>query len=140
MSTDFPDLTLLSRGKVRDVYSLSSPDHLLFVATDRISAYDVVLRNVGIALSITDHLVSLIFQGIPDKGEILTRISAFWFEKMRHIIPNHLITTNIGEMPLEVQAFKDMLAGRCMLVKKAKVIPLEAIVRGYLTGVSTSTT
>ncbi|KAJ3862392.1 phosphoribosylaminoimidazole-succinocarboxamide synthase [Lentinula novae-zelandiae] len=115
--TNLPDLTLLSRGKVRDVYSTSSPEHLLFVATDRISAYDVILRN-----------------GIPGKGKLLTQISLFWFSKLGHIIPNHFVTADIDEMPEEVRKYKDQLDGRAMLVKKAKVVPLEAIVRGYLTG------
>ncbi|KAF8647211.1 hypothetical protein AX16_006849 [Volvariella volvacea WC 439] len=116
-STDFPGLTLVSRGKVRDVYATSSPDHLLFVATDRISAYDVILKN-----------------GIPDKGKLLTELSLFWFKKLGHIIPNHFVTTNIDEMPEEVRQYRDQLEGRAMLVRKAKVVPLEAIVRGYLSG------
>jgi phosphoribosylaminoimidazole-succinocarboxamide synthase len=117
INTDFPGLTLLSRGKVRDIYTTSSPDHLLFVATDRISAYDVILRN-----------------GIPSKGKLLTQISLFWFSKLAGIIPNHFVTANINEMPEEVRQYKDQLEGRAMLVKKAEVVPLEAIVRGYLTG------
>lgn len=116
-NTSFPDLKLLSQGKVRDIYATSDPNSLLFVATDRISAYDVILRN-----------------GIPDKGRILTEISLFWFDKLKHIIPNHVITANIDEMPEEIRKYRDQLAGRTMLVKKAKVIPLEAIVRGYITG------
>ncbi|KAJ3744839.1 phosphoribosylaminoimidazole-succinocarboxamide synthase [Lentinula detonsa] len=115
--TNLLDLVLLSKGKVRDVYSTSSPEHLLFVATDRISAYDVILKN-----------------GIPGKGKLLTQISLFWFSKLGHIIPNHFVTANIDEMPEEVRKYKDQLDGRAMLVKKAKVVPLEAIVRGYLTG------
>ncbi|KAJ4487755.1 phosphoribosylaminoimidazole-succinocarboxamide synthase [Lentinula aciculospora] len=115
--TNLPDLLLLSKGKVRDIYSTSSPEHLLFVATDRISAYDVILRN-----------------GIPGKGKLLTQISLFWFSKLSHIIPNHFITANVQEMPEEVRKYEDQLDGRAMLVKKAKVLPLEAIVRGYLTG------
>ncbi|KAJ3823882.1 phosphoribosylaminoimidazole-succinocarboxamide synthase [Lentinula raphanica] len=117
IDTNLPDLSLLSRGKVRDVYSTSSPEHLLFVATDRISAYDVILRN-----------------GIPGKGRLLTQISLFWFSKLRHIIPNHFVTANIDEMPEEVKKYKVQLDGRAMLVRKARVVPLEAIVRGYLTG------
>ncbi|KDQ13732.1 hypothetical protein BOTBODRAFT_366897 [Botryobasidium botryosum FD-172 SS1] len=113
----FPDLRLLSRGKVRDVYATSDPDALLFVATDRISAYDVVLNN-----------------GIPEKGKILTRLSLFWFEKLRHIIPNHLITADIHAMPPDISKYSEILEGRAMLVKRASVIPLEAIVRGYLSG------
>ncbi|KAF9049507.1 phosphoribosylaminoimidazole-succinocarboxamide synthase [Hymenopellis radicata] len=116
-STHLPGLTLISKGKVRDIYSTSSADHLLFVATDRISAYDVILNN-----------------GIPDKGKLLTKVSLFWFGKLGHIIPNHFVTVNVDEMPAEVRPYKDQLDGRAMLVKKAKVVPLEAIVRGYLTG------
>ncbi|KAM6496679.1 phosphoribosylaminoimidazole-succinocarboxamide synthase [Amanita muscaria] len=115
--SDLPDLQLISKGKVRDIYATSSPDLLLFVATDRVSAYDVILQN-----------------GIPDKGKLLTQISLFWFHKLQHIVPNHFITANIDEMPPEVQKYKDQLEGRAMLVRKAKVIPIEAIVRGYLSG------
>ncbi|KAF8202366.1 hypothetical protein BJ912DRAFT_842799 [Pholiota molesta] len=115
INSDLPELTLISRGKVRDIYSTSSLDHLLFVASDRISAYDVILQN-----------------GIPDKGKLLTQISLFWFRKLGHIIPNHFVTANIDEMPEEVRKYKDQLDGRAMLVKKAEVVPLEAIVRGYL--------
>ncbi|KAF9269241.1 phosphoribosylaminoimidazole-succinocarboxamide synthase [Marasmius fiardii PR-910] len=117
VNTDLPGLPLLSRGKVRDIYSTSSPEHLLFVATDRISAYDVILKN-----------------GIPDKGKLLTQLSLFWFKKLEHIIPNHLVTANIDEMPEEVKRHKDQLEARTMLVRKAKVVQIEAIVRGYLTG------
>ncbi|KZT07562.1 SAICAR synthetase [Laetiporus sulphureus 93-53] len=117
ITTDLSGLTLVSRGKVRDVYATSNPDQLLFVATDRISAFDVVLRN-----------------GVPDKGKVLTKISLFWFEKLKDIIPTHFITANVDEMPEEVRKYKVQLEGRAMLVKKAKVVPLEAIVRGYITG------
>ncbi|KAG6894794.1 hypothetical protein C0992_004650 [Termitomyces sp. T32_za158] len=116
-TTDLPGLTLLGQGKVRDVYATSSPDHLLFVATDRISAYDVILKN-----------------GIPDKGKLLTQLSLFWFKKLGNIIQNHFVTANVDEMPEEVRKYKDQLDGRAMLVKKASVVPLEAIVRGYLSG------
>lgn len=117
LSTNFPDLTLLSRGKVRDIYTTSSENCLLFVATDRISVYDVILKD-----------------GIPDKGKLLTSISLFWFRRLEHIVPNHLITVDIDEMPEEVRQYRDQLEGRTMLVKRANVIPIEAIVRGYLTG------
>ena len=80
------------------------------------------------------HIDSRRRKGVPDKGKILTKISLFWFEKLKHIIPTHFHTANVEEMPEEVRRFKDQLDGRSMLVKKAKVIPLEAIVRGYLTG------
>ncbi|KIJ66309.1 hypothetical protein HYDPIDRAFT_86544 [Hydnomerulius pinastri MD-312] len=117
LTSDLPDLTLISRGKVRDVYATSSKDHLLFVATDRISVYDVILKN-----------------GIPDKGKLLTSISLFWFKELEDIVPNHLVTADIDKMSEEVKQYGDQLEGRTMLVKKAKVIPIEFIVRGYLTG------
>ena len=117
ITSQLPDLTLISRGKVRDIYKTSRPDALLFVASDRISAYDVILQN-----------------GIPDKGKLLTKISLFWFGLLTDVIPNHLITANIDDMPEEVWKYRDQLEGRAMLVKKAKVIPLEAIARGYITG------
>ncbi|CAL1715260.1 unnamed protein product [Somion occarium] len=116
-TTNLPALKLVSRGKVRDVYATSSPEHLLFVATDRISAYDVILRN-----------------GVPGKGKILTKISLFWFDKLKHVMPTHFVTANVDETPEEVRQYKEQLEDRAMLVKKATVVPLEAIVRGYLTG------
>lgn len=115
ITSQLPDLTLVSRGKVRDIYKTS--DSLLFVTSDRISAFDVILKN-----------------GIPDKGKLLTKISLFWFNFLKDVIPNHLITANIDEMPEEVWKYRDQLEGRVMLVKKAKVVPMEAIVRGYITG------
>lgn len=117
ITSNLPDLTLLSTGKVRDIYKSSRSDSLLFVASDRISAFDVILKN-----------------GIPDKGKLLTKISLFWFGILKDVIPNHLITADIDEMPEEVHKYKDQLEGRAMLVKKAKVVPIEAIVRGYITG------
>jgi len=114
-STDFPTLKLLKRGKVRDVYEVGN--YLLIVATDRLSAFDVVFA-----------------QGIPFKGQILTQLSRFWFEKMRDIIPNHLVSLNIGEFPKECEPYHDVLAGRSMLVKKTDPLPVECIVRGYLSG------
>ncbi|KAG8743950.1 Bifunctional purine biosynthetic protein ade1 [Ceratobasidium sp. 414] len=111
------ELTLVSQGKVRDIYSTSDPHTLLFVATDRISAYDVILKN-----------------GVPGKGVILSQLALFWFKRLENIIPNHLITDNVEQMPPEVRKYKGVLEGRTMLVKKARVIPLEAIVRGYITG------
>ncbi|MGN0286602.1 MAG: phosphoribosylaminoimidazolesuccinocarboxamide synthase [Atopobiaceae bacterium] len=104
-----------SHGKVRDIYDCG--DSLLMVASDRISAFDYILPDE-----------------IPHKGEILTRISAFWFQKFADLIPNHLITMDVSEYPEEYQKYADYLTGRSMLVKKAKTIPIEAIVRGYLTG------
>ncbi|KXN85403.1 Phosphoribosylaminoimidazole-succinocarboxamide synthase [Leucoagaricus sp. SymC.cos] len=117
LHTSLPDLKLISKGKVRDIYTTSDPSSLLFVATDRISAYDVILNN-----------------GIPTKGQLLTQLSLFWFKKLADIVPNHLITSTISDMPLEVQKYADQLEGRTMLVKKAEVISIEAIVRGYITG------
>jgi len=112
-----PDLHLISRGKVRDIYTTSNPDALLFVASDRISAHDVIMKN-----------------GIPGKGKIITRISLFWFNFLKEYVPNHLITADVDEMPEEVHKYKYILEGRSMLVRKAEVLPIEAIVRGYLTG------
>ncbi len=105
----------IASGKVRDIYRIDK-NQLLFVASDRLSAFDVVMPTP-----------------IPDKGRILTRVAEFWFEKMSHIIPNHLITTDISSLPL-TPAEKDWLQGRSMIVKDLKVIPVEAIVRGYLVG------
>jgi len=113
--THFPNLRLKGRGKVRDIYDLG--EHLLIVATDRISAYDVVMATA-----------------IPDKGRILTKISAFWFEALADIVGNHLITTNIEKFPETCRPYSEELAGRSMLVKKAEPLPAECIVRGYLSG------
>ncbi|MDO4806782.1 MAG: phosphoribosylaminoimidazolesuccinocarboxamide synthase [Coriobacteriales bacterium] len=104
-----------SQGKVRDIYDCG--DSLLMVASDRISAYDFILPDE-----------------IPYKGEILTRISAFWFNKFAELIPNHMISMDPAQYPAEYQAYADYLAGRSMLVRKADTVPIEAIVRGYLTG------
>jgi len=117
LSTHFPSLTLVSKGKVRDIYSTHDPSTLLVVATDRISVFDVILNN-----------------GVPRKGVLLTQISLLWFQKLRDIIPNHLVTADVDEMPEEVRQYRDQLDQRTMLVKKATVVPIEAIVRGYLTG------
>ncbi|KAM5530830.1 hypothetical protein V8D89_012467 [Ganoderma adspersum] len=117
IDSNLTDLRLLSKGKVRDIYATSNPDLLLFVASDRISAYDVILRN-----------------GVPDKGKVLTKISLFWFDKLKHVIPTHFVTADVGAMPTEVRKHKDVLDGRAMLVRKARVVPLEAIARGYLSG------
>src|SRR5438270_2840338 len=103
------------RGKVRDVYDLGQT--LLIVATDRISAYDCVMPN-----------------GIPDKGKILTALSLFWFEKFRGKFENHLIATRVSDYPKSVHPFADQLEGRSMLVKKAEVILIECVARGYLAG------
>jgi phosphoribosylaminoimidazole-succinocarboxamide synthase len=113
--TNFPELKKISQGKVRDIYDLG--EHLLIVATDRISAFDVVLPNA-----------------IPYKGYVLTQISKFWFDKMSGLMPNHLIATEVKDFPRECHKYQEELEGRSMLVKKAKPLPVECIVRGYLTG------
>jgi phosphoribosylaminoimidazole-succinocarboxamide synthase len=116
LQTSLPDLKLLRRGKVRDVYDVDD-DRLLIVATDRISAFDCVLPTP-----------------IERKGEVLTALSEFWFEKLGHVVANHLITSNIDEMPEPVQRERQALTGRSMLVRKADVFPVECVVRGYLVG------
>ncbi|MEM4658686.1 MAG: phosphoribosylaminoimidazolesuccinocarboxamide synthase [Candidatus Methanosuratincola sp.] len=114
-STAIPFSQQPKRGKVRDIYDLGG--ELLIVATDRISAFDVVLP-----------------QGIPGKGFVLTQISKFWFDYTRDIVPNHLISTELEDFPAEFRPYGEVLEGRSMLVKKAKPLPIECIVRGYLTG------
>jgi len=113
--TNIPDVPLLHRGKVRDIYDLG--DNLLIVATDRISAFDVVLPTP-----------------IPDKGKILTKLTLFWLNFLKDIVENHLITANIDEYPEVLKKHRDVLEGRSMIVKKAKVFPVECIVRGYIAG------
>ncbi|CAB1080077.1 Phosphoribosylaminoimidazole-succinocarboxamide synthase (EC [Olavius algarvensis Delta 1 endosymbiont] len=113
--TDFKDLNLLKRGKVRDIYDLG--DSLLMVATDRISAFDVVMPDP-----------------IPDKGIILTQISLYWFEIMKSIVENHLISADVSEFPAACQPHADVLRGRSMLVKKTEPLPIECVVRGYISG------
>ena len=108
-------LKLFNRGKVRDIYDLG--DKLLLVASDRISAFDVILPTL-----------------IPDKGKILTALSVYWFEVIKDILPNHLITTDVEKFPAACQPHKAMLEGRTMLVKKSIPAPVECIVRGYLVG------
>jgi len=115
METNFSEVKLVRRGKVRDVYELD--DYLLIVATDRVSAFDVVLPD-----------------GIPDKGRILTQISLYWFNQMKDIIENHIIATEVKDYPSLLHKYKDALEGRSMLVKKARPMPVECIVRGYLSG------
>jgi len=115
LQTDFKDLKLLNRGKVRDLYDLG--DALLMIATDRISAFDVILPN-----------------GIPCKGKILTQLSEFWFSQLSGIVPNHLISTRVEDFPAACRPYRDILAGRSMLIKKAKPLPVECVVRGYLSG------
>lgn len=117
-TTDFPELTLLHRGKVRDMYGIPGhDDKLLMVATDRISAYDVVMDDA-----------------IPGKGAVLTKLSLFWFDLLGDIIENHLITADINEYPNVCGQYKNQLSGRSMLVKKTKPLTIECIVRGYISG------
>src|SRR5262245_62358692 len=116
LQTSLSDLNLLRRGKVRDVYEIDD-DRLLIVATDRISAFDCVLPTP-----------------IERKGEVLTALSQFWFDRLGHIVANHLITSNIDEMPEVVKRGKEALSGRSMLVRRAHVFPVECVVRGYLVG------
>lgn len=113
--TDFKGLKLVNRGKVRDLYDLG--EVLLIVATDRISAFDVIMPNP-----------------IPGKGEVLTTLSEFWFRRMSDIIGNHLVTTDVEKFPADCKPHRDVLKGRSMLVKKAKPLPVECIVRGYISG------
>jgi phosphoribosylaminoimidazole-succinocarboxamide synthase len=116
IQTDLGSLPLTARGKVRDIYSLPG-DQLLFVATDRISAFDHVLGS-----------------GIPDKGKILTQLSLFWFDFLNDIVPNHLITADTQQFPTQLQPFLSQLEGRSMLVKRAQMFPVECVVRGYISG------
>ena len=113
--TDFTELKLLKRGKVRDIYDLG--DKLLIVATDRISAFDVIMPDT-----------------IPEKGKILTAISLFWFEIMESIVQNHLIASNIEDYPDICKPYAEFLEGRSMLVKKVEPLPIECVVRGYISG------
>jgi phosphoribosylaminoimidazole-succinocarboxamide synthase len=116
LQTDFPDLELFASGKVRDVYQIGS-DHLLFIASDRISAFDYVLAT-----------------GIPHKGKVLTQISLFWFDFLKSLVPNHLVTADVNQYPAEVRKYADQLRGRSMLVQRAEMFPVECVVRGYLSG------
>ena len=113
--TNLDGLELKARGKVRDIYDLG--EHLLIVATDRVSAFDFVLD-----------------QPIPSKGQVLTQISMFWFERLGHLAPHHVETVDVDEMPAAVRKHRDVLAGRTMLCKKAEPFMAECVVRGYLTG------
>jgi phosphoribosylaminoimidazole-succinocarboxamide synthase len=116
IQTDFPDLQLHASGKVRDVYALDN-ERLLFVATDRISAFDYVLAT-----------------GIPHKGRVLTQISLFWFNFLSDIVPNHLITADVNRYPQNLHKYADQLHGRSMVVQRAQMFPVECVVRGYLSG------
>jgi phosphoribosylaminoimidazole-succinocarboxamide synthase len=113
--TNLPGLKLRGRGKVRDIYDLG--DNLLIIASDRISAFDVVMNDP-----------------IPDKGKILTQISAFWFGQIADLVPHHLISTDVATFPPAARGYSESLRDRSMLVKKARIIPFECVVRGYLSG------
>src|SRR6201997_655855 len=115
LTTNLGTTPLLGRGKVRDLYAVD--DALLLVATDRISAFDHVLAT-----------------GIPGKGKILTQISLFWFDLLSDIVPNHLITANVREFPASLRPFASQLEDRSMLVKRARMYPVECVARGYLAG------
>ena len=116
LQTNLGDLPLLARGKVRDIYALGE-DQLLFIATDRISAFDHVLAT-----------------GIPDKGRILTQLSLFWFEFLKDCVPNHLITANVADFPTHLHLFSAQLEGRSMIVRRAQMFPVECVARGYVSG------
>ena len=113
--TNFPALRFLKRGKVRDIYDLG--EHLLIVATDRLSAFDVIMP-----------------QPIPYKGKVLTQISNYWFERMNDIVPNHIVSTHVEEFPKECLPYADQLCDRSIVVKKATPLPIECVARGYLSG------
>jgi len=115
LETSFPDLTLHGRGKVRDIYQVG--DDLLLVATDRISAFDYVLGS-----------------GIPDKGKVLTQLSAFWFERMGDLVPHHVIATDVEHYPAALRRHAATLRGRSMLCRRTRPLPIECVARGYLSG------
>jgi phosphoribosylaminoimidazole-succinocarboxamide synthase len=115
LETNLPGFDLVSRGKVRDIWAVG--DDLLIVATDRISAFDYILAT-----------------GIPGKGEVLTQISLFWFDFLRDVTPNHLITADVAAYPAELQAHRPQIEGRSMLVRRAKMIDVECVARGYISG------
>jgi phosphoribosylaminoimidazole-succinocarboxamide synthase len=116
LRTDYPELDLHASGKVRDVYNLDG-NHLLFVATDRISAFDYVLAT-----------------GIPHKGRVLTQMSLFWFDFLKDIVPNHFVTADVDQYPAAIRAHADELRGRSMMVMRAEMFPVECVARGYLSG------
>ena len=115
LETKMPSLNMVNRGKVRDIYDLG--EHLLLVTTDRLSAFDVIMN-----------------EGIPKKGQVLNQISIFWFKRMADIIPHHIVATEVSDYPAATHTYRDQLAGRSMLVKKARPLPIECIVRGYVSG------
>jgi phosphoribosylaminoimidazole-succinocarboxamide synthase len=112
---DLPGIGRVAQGKVRDIFEVG--EHLLIVATDRLSAFDVVLPDP-----------------IPDKGRVLTQLSKFWFERFRELVPNHVVATRVADFPESLKPFANQLEGRSMLVRKAKPLPVECVVRGYLAG------
>ena len=114
-TTSLPGVDLVARGKVRDVYSVG--EDLLIIATDRISAFDCILP-----------------QGIPGKGRVLTLMSLFWFDYLRGIVPNHLITANVDEYPARLRAYRDQIESRSMLVRRCRMEPVECVARGYVSG------
>jgi phosphoribosylaminoimidazole-succinocarboxamide synthase len=116
LDTSLPGVRRLRQGKVRDVYDVDAA-HLLIVATDRISAFDYVLGS-----------------GIPDKGRILTQLSAYWFEKLADVVPHHVVSTKVDEYPAPLRAHADQLEGRSMLVRRTTPLPIECVARGYLSG------
>jgi len=116
LQTDFAELELHASGKVRDVYRVDN-EHLLFIATDRISAFDYVLAS-----------------GIPDKGRVLTQLSLFWFDFLKDTVANHLVTADVTKYPANVQKYSEAVRGRSMLVMRANMYPVECVVRGYLSG------
>jgi phosphoribosylaminoimidazole-succinocarboxamide synthase len=115
LQTDMPGLALLGRGKVRDIYAVG--DRLLIVASDRISAFDYILAT-----------------GIPDKGRVLTQLSVFWFDLLQDVTPTHFLTADVAEYPEAAQAYREQLEGRSMLVKRAQMMDIECVARGYLSG------
>ena len=115
LETNLSGLTLARRGKVRDVYDLG--EHLLIVATDRISAFDYILGS-----------------GIPDKGKVLTQLSAFWFDRIGDLVPHHLVSIDVDDFPAVTRPHRDVLRGRSMLVRKTEPLPVECVARGFLSG------
>jgi phosphoribosylaminoimidazole-succinocarboxamide synthase len=115
LESKLPGVKLWKRGKVRDVYEVG--DKLLLIATDRLSAFDVVLPT-----------------GIPGKGVLLTQMSLFWFELLKDVVPHHVLSADVSEYPSELRSFRDQLEGRSMLVQKTDVLPIECVVRGYIVG------
>ena len=113
--TNLSGIPLLARGKVRDVYAAG--DHLVIVATDRLSAFDYVLQTP-----------------IPDKGRVLTQLTIFWLDLLRDVVPNHLVSADVNDYPAEFRPFRDQLEGRSMLVRRAKMIEVECVARGYVSG------